>query len=439
MDRRFFLKASIASAGALALDGINGVEAASAPAPAAASKNIPGQKWTGWKKGHFQVHFIYTGAGESAFYIFPDGTTMLLDCGHLDALARGPKAVPLLPHAGKGSGEWVARYVTRVNPHGTKVDYMMLSHYHNDHGGGDGFFTSEEIWEGEPYRYSGFSEAAKTLTFGKAFDRCYPEPWDPFPLDDGFDGGCPGHIRKFYRRMEKERGMVVEKFRVGAVNQVRMLHDAAAYPEFNIRNICGNGRIANPDGTVRDLFKDYIEREHPGSLGENGMSLGMVVSYGPFRFFTAGDFSEKLKLADGTSVEIEDILGEVTGPADVAKINHHGHHSMYPGLVRALRSQVYVSCVWDQLHNLADTMTRLDDRSSYPGDRVLYAGVYPPERRAKDDGEQWQRIIDHSCYDGAHIVLDVEPSGRRFSITAIAACDESMTVRSCREFRTMEK
>ena len=33
-----------------------------------------------WKKGEFQIHFIHTGVGESQFLIFPDGTTMLLDC-----------------------------------------------------------------------------------------------------------------------------------------------------------------------------------------------------------------------------------------------------------------------------------------------------------------------------------------------------------------------
>lgn len=436
MDRRDFIKASMLSAGAVAMGSVEGC---SVTGEEKTSGLVPGQKWTGWKKGHFQIHFIYTGVGESAFYIFPDGTTMLLDCGDHDAIGRGKLAVPVLPHPGKHSGEWVARYVERVNPNGREVDYMMISHYHSDHAGGESFFSSEEMWEGEPYRFSGFSQAAQTLNFHKAFDRCYPDLGDPLPLPGDFDGGTPTQIRKFYKRMQKERGMKVEKFEVGAVNQVRMVHDSQAFPEFNIRNICANGRIANPDGTIRDLYKDFIEREHSGYINENGMSLGFVVSYGPFRFFTAGDFSDSIKMADGSVVQIENILGEVCGSADVAKVNHHGHHSMYPDLVKALRSQVYVSCVWDQLHNLPDTLSRIDDRSGYDGDRVLFAGIYPPERRAEDDGQIWQRVISPASYEGAHIVLDVEPSGRKFSITTISACDESMTVRTHREFKTMEK
>lgn len=34
-----------------------------------------------WRPGEYQVHFIYTGRCESSFHIFPDGTSMLLDCG----------------------------------------------------------------------------------------------------------------------------------------------------------------------------------------------------------------------------------------------------------------------------------------------------------------------------------------------------------------------
>ena len=48
-----------------------------------------------WKKGEFQIHFIHTGVGESQFLIFPDGTTMLLDCPGNDAagLSRQPGGI----------------------------------------------------------------------------------------------------------------------------------------------------------------------------------------------------------------------------------------------------------------------------------------------------------------------------------------------------------
>jgi hypothetical protein len=40
-----------------------------------------GERYPGWRPGELDIHFIQTGVGEQTFFIFPDGTTMLLDCG----------------------------------------------------------------------------------------------------------------------------------------------------------------------------------------------------------------------------------------------------------------------------------------------------------------------------------------------------------------------
>ena len=67
MDRRDFLKGSAMATAALMFDWEKAF-AAGANAPAV------GKVWKGWKPGHFQAHFIYTGVSESIFMIFPDGT-----------------------------------------------------------------------------------------------------------------------------------------------------------------------------------------------------------------------------------------------------------------------------------------------------------------------------------------------------------------------------
>jgi hypothetical protein len=62
----------------------------------------PASTWRGWEKGELQIHLIYTGVGESMFWIFPDGTTMLLDCGAIDTTGREP--APILPDASRHAG-----------------------------------------------------------------------------------------------------------------------------------------------------------------------------------------------------------------------------------------------------------------------------------------------------------------------------------------------
>ncbi len=425
MDRRDFIKTSLLGGAALCLTDWE-------KAFAMGRDDIQvGKAWQGWKEGQFQIHFIYTGVAESMFLIFPDGTTMLLDCGDFDALARGEKAVPLLPSAQRHAGEWIARYVTRVNPAVTDVDYMLLTHYHNDHAGSDRFYAEKIIRDGEEYALSGFSQAAETLNFRKAIDRCYPDADEVLQYADA---ETVGHMQRFYRYMQRHRGLEIEKFRLGASDQIVQLHHPSKYPQFRVRNICGGGCIAAEDGSITDLF---AARKAAGKAvkSENAMSLGMVFSYGDFRFYTAGDFSARFKDPDGTPRFIEDDIARVCGPAHVAKVNHHGHNSMSRALVSALRSRVWVSCVWDQLHNLPPCMELLSDRSLYPSDRIICPTIMPAERRAKDGDAAWMKDIARPSYEGGHVVVNVEKGGGRYSVSYLSAQDESMTVRSVLHFK----
>lgn len=418
MDRRFFLKTSVIGGAALLLSDWE-------RAFAMGRKHTDaGKPWRGWKKGEFQIHFIYTGVAESMFLIFPDGTTMLLDCGDFDAAARGEKSVPILPSADRHAGEWIARYVTRVNPSVTDVDYMLLSHYHNDHAGSDRFYAEKIIRDGKEYPLSGFSQAAQILNFHKAIDRCYP---DDDPSLKWADQDTVGLMQDFYAYMQKHKGLQIEKFRLGATDQIVQVHNPLRYPTFQVRNICGNGCIAYPDGRIKDLFE---ARKVAGKeiKNENAMSLGMVFSYGPFRFYTAGDFSAKFKDPDGTPRFIEDDIADVCGRVNVAKVNHHGHNSMSRKLVSALSPQVWVSCVWDQLHNLPPCMQLLSDRSIYPGDRVICPTIMPAARREKDRDAAWMKDIAPETFEGCHIVVNVDRDGKSYSVSFIPARDESMTV-----------
>ena len=42
---------------------------------------IIGQPMPSWEPGYLDLHHINTGVGDAAFYVFPDGTTLLFDAG----------------------------------------------------------------------------------------------------------------------------------------------------------------------------------------------------------------------------------------------------------------------------------------------------------------------------------------------------------------------
>ena len=392
---------------------------------------LTGKTLPPWNPGEFQVHFIYTGVAEAMFWILPDGTTMLLDCGCHPAIQRGHLAVHVLPNGRRHAGEWITRYVERVNPAKTSVDYMMLSHYHSDHSGCDSWGDGRFTWGRHSICRSGFAQAAERLTFGKAFDRGWPDYDEPIPCvrcsQDSLE-----HVQKTYEWLQHRDGLQIEKFTVGAVNQVAMLKDAASYPDFKITNICANGKILTRSGAIRDLYAELHDAPH---LDENAMSLGMIAQYGSFRFFTAGDFSNSPTLPDGSVRNIENELGKELDPVDVAKITHHGYHSMPTGLVSALQARVWTSCIWDQLHCTADTMERLSDRAVYPGDRLFALGIFPAERRIEDAQASWLADIAPESFTGCHIVLSVPPKSATYTVACVNARDEEMTVTGAYEFQ----
>ena len=391
-----------------------------------------GGVWDGWKLGEFQVHFIYTGVGESMFLIFPDATTMLLDCGDHSALTRMELALPVLPNPRRLAGDWVARYVTRVNPNGADVDYMMTSHWHTDHVGSPYWQSARPLKKGQKPTglvRSGFGLAAETLHFKKAIDRGWPDYDDPVSRYNNEERLSLELMKQVYSFLAKRDGLTVEKFRLGASDQIVPLRNPSSVNGFTVRNIAANGRLALPDGTINDVMK-HPDGSPMKCYNENLLSLGNVFCYGKFRFYAAGDFSGPGDLASSNRFYPERLIGKAAGRVDVAKVNHHGCHAMPVELVRDLQARVYVACVWDQLHVTDNTMARMSDTSLYPGERTIFPGVMAAERRAAEGDRAWMRNVPEAVYEGSHIVLSVPPGGETYQITCLTAADESMRIKA---------
>jgi hypothetical protein len=76
-----------------------------------------GQALPPWSPGTLDIHRISTGKGDAVLYIFPDGTTMLVDPGATGR--QGPRVTAQRPDASRTPGEWVTRYIRRMLPAGS--------------------------------------------------------------------------------------------------------------------------------------------------------------------------------------------------------------------------------------------------------------------------------------------------------------------------------
>ncbi|MDO4576118.1 MAG: MBL fold metallo-hydrolase [Planctomycetia bacterium] len=387
-----------------------------------------GKPFPAWKEGEMELHFIYTGVGENAFYIFPDGTSLLMDTGDRDWEHDKKRLgfIDILPDASRRPGEWVARYVERVNPSGKNVDYLVLSHFHADHCGyvlGQAPMTQGR---GENYCLTGLAEVGEFLHFDTAMDRCSPDYENVTPewtrTSPEFQFYTP-----FIRYKQKTDGLKLEKFEVGKQDQIQLRKNAAKFPDFHVRNLCSNGSYwTGNEGEVIDVLAMHPKNAHRGL--ENPLSLAAVFSYGPFRFYTGGDLTGHLLNEAGQNYDYEGCVGRVAGPVDVCKGNHHSYRdAMVPSFVREIQSTVYVLCVWDVHHIQDNTMTNMTSRELYPGDRLICPTFVPKvQRELYQDKAWWSDVV--TC--GGHVVVKVLDGGKQYKVYYLSANDENHTVKA---------
>jgi beta-lactamase superfamily II metal-dependent hydrolase len=383
-----------------------------------------------WEKGHFRISMLYNGRGETSFLVFPDSTSMLIDCG--DYVFRGRDTVRHLPGTSRRAGEWTARYVLAENPNGKKVDYFMLSHYHSDHAGGLPFCAGRA--PSGKYSIGGIGQVINLLDFGKFIDRSWPDMDDPAPRKDSFDDFTVKHVREVYQEVER-RGIKVEKFRLEKnSDQIKLVHGGCG--NFAFTPLCSNGLVLRRDGTILDLSAIAGSNGTPRSkFSENALSIGLVFSFGDFRYYTAGDFGGSVRGKDG-SKNIEDALASECPQVDVAKVNHHGHHSMPISLVNALHARLILCGVWHKQHMNRPTMRRLAT-AKWP---CLYAPcLFPKSRRAADAAEPWLKDFAPESFSGVHAVVDVAPDGTSYRLMMVDAADEKRTVIGAYDFMTSKK
>ena len=377
-----------------------------------------------WKEGEMEIHHIYTGRGESNFMIFPDGTTMLIDAGDWDPKDY-PKMCELLPDSSRRAGEWVARYVRHMNPDKEQVDYLMVSHFHNDHTG-DSFNSARRTEGREPnYVLTGIAEAGETLRFRKVFDRGYPNYNYPLPIDDP----DVTNYRAFLKWQSEQFGLQQERFEVGAQNQIALRKNPENYHgSFSILNLAANGEIYSKQEKKNIRYYDLNPENNTSYQNENTKSLAIRIAYGPFRYYTGGDVSGSLLDSIGNSVNLEEKVAEACGPVDVCKANHHAYKDAMPeSFVKQIHARNYIISTWDYEHTQPEIISRMTSKELYAGERTVFSTYIPEALRKEYAAEKWMQSV---CPENGHIVVKVYNKGRKYKIYVLSAVKENYSVKA---------
>ncbi len=371
-----------------------------------------------WKEGYLDIHHINTGKGESVFLILPDGTTMLVDAG-ATAQAK-PRVTDAKPNGSRNPGEWIARYIQHYspNPSAPKLDYVLLTHFHDDHIGElyPGLKTRKE----GNYALTGITEVAENIPVGKLVDRGWPDYNFPAPLTEEY---VKNYIR-FVKWNVENKGLKAEQFKVGVNNQFTLLLNQKKYPNFEIRNLSCNGHVwtgvANNERNYFPNMKDLPQSDYPN---ENKCSIAIRISYGKFDYFNGGDLTTGTQ---GTWQDIETPVGLVTGPVEVCEANHHAYlDAMGTLFLQAVRPRIIVLQTWSPSQPDNGVLSRMLSTATYPGPRDIFATNIMDETKVVIG----PRLNSLKSQQG-HIVIRVNPGGETYMVYILDDSEENFRIKS---------
>lgn len=328
-----------------------------------------------WEDGYMDIHHIATGKGDCVFVVMPDGTTMLQDAGDVGD-AYGSADCDRLPNRDKTVGEWIADYINRFSaklPSPGVIDYAWITHFHSDHVG------CKTLGADGPngYYLSGLTMVGEKVRINKLVDRAYPS-YD-FPSTKKIEQEFPlFQDYKMFTKYQMGKGMKAEKFTVGSRSQFVLVHDAAKYPEFEVRNLCANGEVWTGRGTAtKKMYSGDINL-----FDENMNSCAIKMTYGKFSYFNGGDLPGKnLSQYQSTERNFEIPVSEIAGPVTALTPNHHGwKESTTAEFLKNMKPQVIAVMSNHVEHPHSTTMKNMTDEMLWTGERDIYVTSDSPAR-----------------------------------------------------------
>ena len=386
-----------------------------------ASSQTVGDTLADWSDGTMDIHHINTGRGDSTFFVFPDGTTMLVDAGAVNY--EPPIAAPAWPDSSRMPGEWIARYIQRFHPKGKHgaLDYVLLTHFHGDHMGQPQ--EDSKLAGNGRYRLSGVTELAEYVEIRKLIDRGWPA-YD-YPIE--WDSELAINYRAFVDWQVKNNDMVIEQFAPGRKDQIKMVKSPGDNAQFMLRNIISNGDLWTGSGDeTRRIFPALSTLPRDDWPDENMCSIAFELNYGPFNYFTGGDMPGVADTGVPEWHDVETPVGKIVGPVDVHVVNHHGYpDTANRSFLESLKPRVNIISAWSPTHPGTRVMYRLLSERLYAGPRDIFITNLLPETKIVLGS--W--MLKFKSEQG-HIVVRVLPGGAKYNVIVLEENSEEYFIKS---------
>lgn len=362
-----------------------------------------GEKLSPWTNGYMDIHHINTACGECTYMVFPDGTTMMVDAGENDP--NTSRHVSPKPNDSRTPGEWIVNYVNcMAHDKMQGLDYMLLTHFHNDHIGG----VFKTINSSGKYYNTGAITVAENIRIGKLVDRGFPDYSYLVNREDETVNNYLNFLRFTQKTIDHEQ------FKPGVNNQFTLLYDTVTYRgKFKIQNIYSNGRLwTGIDTLTRGIFPDLQTIAKYDMPQENSLSCVMKITYGKFSYYTGGDATGYPKPGRSKFHDVETQMAPVIGKTEICCVNHHGYNNATNDtFISTLKPRIFIIQASDALHPNHSTLDRMMSKWIYPGERDVFATNLHPATRIVIG-----KLTEQMKSTQGHIVIRVSDGGEEYKI-----------------------
>ena len=302
------------------VDGPESVPGDVTPLPASSFDVKVGEPLPAWSEGCLDIHAINSGRGECTFFVLPDGTSLCVDAGEIAPSGGEHPRVDAKPDADTRAYKVYSEYIKAYLPKGdTSMDYMLMTHFHNDHFGTTNSTYEKTTRDGKyTYPLTGIMALYDEVPFDKIIDRAFDENSDYQTVVEStgqdYNPGY-GYYEQFITWARGSKGLVVEKAVNGSDSQLALVNNPSGYPDFRIQINAVNGWYWN--GSESESVDAYsLNRLLGKQPSENGNSISFLLSYGDFDYLTSGDA--------GANTRIENNLAKsINRKIEAMKAHHH--------------------------------------------------------------------------------------------------------------------
>ena len=308
-----------------------------------------------------KIYWIDVEGGAATLVVTPAGESVLIDAGYPDQ--RGAPRI-----------RQVATEIAGL----TRIDHLIVTHFHIDH-------------------FGGAAELSRLMPIGRVYDNGLPSP-PPSEMD--------APLFQAYTDALKDLRTTLK-----AGDHIPLAQNGSAVP-LTMKLLGTRQTFVRPEAGAPKNAGCAGMIVQPADTTDNANSTAWMLEFGRFRFFDGGDLTWNIEAKLVCPVNL-------AGKVDVYQVDHHGLDvSNNPVLIRSMAPTVTVMNNAARKGTEPQTMATLRRVASI---RAMYQ-VHKNTRQGKEDNTAEEYIANpqEPC-SAQYLKLSVDPSGSRYTMTIPAS------------------